>query len=351
MKILKRFKLSSLPNSIYIFIIVFVFFGMTIDKFWSPANISTLLLQASVLLTIAMGMSIVIMTGGIDLSVGGIISLSAVVAGTILKLGGHWMFAVLGALATGAAVGFINGIVVQKLKVDSFIATFGMANIAQSLANVISAKRTVYWDALPQNEMIKTLSGDIFSKQLGYYNLAADVISLSYISLICIVVMIVMNVAFKKTRLGSYVYAIGANQETARLAGIKTNAWRIGVFMLSGLLGAVAGVMLLLRTQSVQPTLGDGLEFYAVVAAVLGGNALEGGKGSVMGAILGAFVLYSIRAALSLEGISTFWVMVTIGGVLIVGMIINGLVDYFERQAHLRAKARAAESADKGGNQ
>jgi len=348
MKKSRHFKLSSLPNSIYIFVIVFVVFGIGIDKFWSPANLSTLLLQASVLLTVAMGMAVVIMTGGIDLSIGGIISLSAVVAGTILKLGGHWILAILGALVIGTAVGFLNGIIVQKMKVDSLIATFGMAYIAQSMANVISAKRTVNWEVLPQNAMIKTLSGDIYSKQLGQYGQAADVISISYIALICVVVMIVMNIAFKKTRLGPYVYAIGANQETARLAGIKTNTWRIGVFMLSGFLGSIAGTMLLIRAQSVQPTLGTGMEFYAVVAAVLGGNALEGGKGSVVGAILGAFVLYSIRSALMLEGISTFWVMVTIGGVLIAGMVINSLVYFYERKTLLKAKLRATESIEKG---
>ncbi len=349
MKKERRFN-PSLPNSSYIFLIVFLFFGITVEKFWSPGNLSTLLLQASVLLTIAMGMAIVIMSGGVDLSVGGTISLSAVVAGTILKFGGHWILALLGAFATGIVIGFLNGIVIQKMKVVPFITTFGMANIAQSLANVISQKRTVYWDQLAQNEIIKTLSGNIFSKQLGSYDLAVDVISISYISLVSILVMIAINVAFKKTRLGVYVYAIGKDQESARLSGIKTDAWVTGVYMLSGFLASIAGVMLLIRTQSVQPTLGEGLEFYAVVSAVLGGNSLKGGKGSIGGAILGAFVLYTIRSALTLEGVSTFWVLVTIGSVLIVGMVINNLVDYFERKAQLRVKLQQVESGLAGGD-
>ena len=336
----RKFRLSALPTSTYIFVLVFVFFGLTVPKFWSPANLSTLLLQSSVMLTIAMGMALVIMTGGVDLSMGGNISLCAVVAGALLRAGQHWAIAIVAALLTGTAIGFLNGIVVQKMKVVPFIATFGMANIAQSLANTIAGKRTVYWEPMPQNQFIDTLSKNLFSYSFGEGK-AADVLSLAYISLACLVAILVVNVAFQKTRLGPYVYAIGANQETARLSGIQVDRWRIGVFMLAGCLSAIAGCMLMIRTQAVQPTLGDGLEFYAVVSAVLGGNMMSGGKGSVAGAMLGVLVLYSIRSALTLMGVSTFWVMVVVGVVLIVGMVINSMVQLYEKKALMRTRQTA----------
>ena len=183
----------------------------------------------------------------------------------------------------------------------------------------------------------------MISLQIGPTTKAVDMLQISYSLVICVFLVIVFNLLFRKTRLRTYIYAIGDNQNTARLAGIHVEGWRILAFSLSGTLAGIAGYLLLLRTQSVQPTIGDSMEFYAVVAAVLGGNSLKGGKGSVPGAICGALVLYSIRSALSLSGISTFWVQITVGCVLILGLMLNNLATWMQvRIARLKGGQKHA---------
>ncbi len=321
----KKIRLTSLPNSTYIFIIMFVFLSLAVKNFFTAANLSNLILQATPLIIISVGMSLVIMSGELDLSVGGIISMSGVAAAMILRTGAHWAIAILGALGIGLVYGLFNGLVVHKMKVSAFIATFGSMGIAQSLANTLSGKRTVYWDPSPDNAAIDLMNQNIVALKLG--SRTVDVLSLSVIPVVCIVIVALILSAFQKTVLGTYVYAVGHNQETARLAGINVNRVKIGIFVLSGLLAGVAGCLLMIRTECVQPTMGEGLEFYAVVASVLGGNVLTGGKGSIPGTIMGAFVIYAIRNAMVLAGFTTFAVMVATGLALIFGMMVNMTVE------------------------
>ena len=327
-RIIRGFRWSAIPNSAYILLILFLYFGFTVGKFATPANISTTILQAAPLITVSMGMALVIMAGGVDLSVGGCISLSAVVAGLTLRAGAHWSVSILAACGSGLAVGVLNGFVVQKLHVVPFIATFGMASIAQGLANTICESRTVYWES-SLYPTVKALGGNVLSLQIGPTTKAVDMLQISYTLLACVILVIIFNVLFRTTRLRRYIYAIGDNENTARLAGISVAKWRILAFAISGTFAGIAGYMLLLRTQSVQPTIGDGIDFYCVVAAVLGGNSLRGGKGSIPGAICGSLVLYSIRSALSLSGVSTFWVQITVGCVLIIGLLLNNVAGLF----------------------
>lgn len=154
----------------------------------------------------------------------------------------------------------------------------------------------------------------------------SQILSVSVLLLLTVVLIILVLTAFKKTTLGSNIYALGANEETARLSGIDTTKWKIGVYMLSGFLASMAGLIVMVRTNSLQPMVGDGLEFQAVVASVLGGTSMKGGKGSIPGAIMGALTLYAVRNAMSLWGIDTSVVMVVIGGILVFGMMLNQIV-------------------------
>ena len=153
-----------------------------------------------------------------------------------------------------------------------------------------------------------------------------------------IFIIAVVLLLFYRTTLGSNTYALGANEETARLAGISPNRWKTGIYVGAGFLAAIAGMVLMIRTNSLQPMIGENLEFQAVVAAVLGGNSLKGGKGSIPGAILGALTLFTVRNAMSLSGVNTSVVMVVIGCTLIVGMVINEVVQYYAAE---KSKARA----------
>ena len=333
----RKIRLSSLPNSAYILIILFIFLSVMVPKFCTPANLSNLLLQASTLIIISVGMSLVIMSGDVDLSMGGVISMAGVIAAMSLRAGMHWLIAVGLSLMASAVYGMFNGIVVHKLKVPAFIATFGSMGIAQSLANTMSSKRTVYWEESASNRLINSMNQNLVELHLG--SKAVDVISISAIPLVCIVIAALVILVFNKTSLKSHIYAIGHNEEIARLSGIHVDRLKIGLFVMSGVMAGVAGCLLMVRTSCVQPTMGDGMEFYAIVAAVLGGNMMRGGKGSIPGAIMGALVLYCIRNAMVLAGFTTFAVMVTIGFVLILGMLVNMAVENFTTQKAKRQQS------------
>ena len=322
----RKFTLSDLPNSIYIFLLVFALASVLVPNFFSPGNIATLLTQACALMLLSVAMSMSLMMGCIDLSLGGVVSMTGVIMAILLKNGiSAWLSVIVGLLA-GMLFGLFIGIVVTKLKVPSFIATFGAGGIAQSLANTLSEQRTVAWEPSGKTRLIDVLGDNVFVIKFG--DSAAQTLTFPVLLLLTVLVITVVLIAFKKTNLGSNIYALGANEETARLAGIVPSRWKTAIFINSGLIAAIASIVLMVRTNSLQPMIGENLEFQAVVAAVLGGNSLKGGKGSIPGAIMGALVLYVIRNAMSLWGIGTSIVMVVIGATLVVGMIINEIAQY-----------------------
>jgi ribose/xylose/arabinose/galactoside ABC-type transport system permease subunit len=270
------------------------------------------------------------MIGCIDLSIGGILSMTGVIMATLLRMNMHAGLAILIGIVAGTLFGVVNGILITKLRMPSFITTFAMMGVAQSIANVLSERRTVYWESSPKNNLISILGDNILRIEFG--NRASQVLTISYLVLITVVVVTIVIILFNRTSLKSRVFSIGENEEIARLSGIRTHIWKIGIFATSGFLSAIAAMLVLIRTNSLQPTTGEGLEFQAVVAAVLGGNTLRGGKGSLFGTILGALALYSVRSSLSLAGIDTSVVMIVIGGVLILGMWLNETIHMYEEK-------------------
>lgn len=335
----KKFILSDLPNSIYIFLLVFILASVLVPNFFSPGNIATLLTQACALMLLSVAMSMSLMMGCIDLSLGGVVSMTGVIMAILLRNGtSAWLSVIVGLLA-GMLFGLFSGVVVTKLKVPSFIATFGAGGIAQSLANTLSEQRTVAWEPSGKTRLIDVLGDNVFVIKFG--DSAAQTLTFPVLLLLTILVITVVLFAFKKTNLGSNIYALGANEETARLAGIAPSRWKTAIFINSGLIAAIASIVLMVRTNSLQPMIGENLEFQAVVAAVLGGNSLKGGKGSIPGAIMGALVLYVIRNAMSLWGIGTSIVMVVIGATLVIGMIINEIAQYIattKNEQHIMAR-------------
>jgi len=221
-------------------------------------------------------------------------------------------------------------------------ATFGASGIAQSIANTISQEMTISWEQGSHVKLVNLLGTNILTVYFGPR--PAQILSISALLLITVIIIAIVLVLFKKTTLGSNVYALGANEETARLSGIDNVKWNVGIYALSGFLASLAGMIVMIRTNSLQPTVGDGLEFQAVVAAVLGGNSMKGGKGSVPGAVLGALTLYTVRNAMSLWGIDTSVVMVVIGCILVFGMMLNQVVNSLaeKRKLYRRAEGREA---------
>lgn len=329
---------GKVPGVTYIFLIVFIIASLSVPRFFSVGNLSTMLLQACTLTALSVGMALCLMMGSIDLSMGGVVSMAGVLMAYAMRDGVNAWFAVPLGLAVGALFGLFNGWMVTRLRIPAFIATFGSMGIAQSIANTVSEERTVSWVAGPKTHLIDFLGNKAFSIEMG--SEASQVLSVSNLLIITAVVVAIVWLLFRKTTLGSNIYALGANEETARLSGINVTKWRLIVFMLSGILAALGGVIVMVRSNSVQPTIGANMEFQACVAAVLGGNVMEGGKGSVPGAILGALTLYVIRSAMSLLGIDTSWVQVVIGCVLVLGMLLNNANAQSEKRNSLKALSR-----------
>lgn len=312
--------LSGLPNSAYIFVILLVVFVAAIPNFGSPANLSTLLAQAAILMILSAAMSLAIITGGIDLSVGGLVSLIGIIIAQLIGHGVNEAVAILLGLGAAAVFGWLNGLVIVKMKVAPFIATFGMMGVAQGLANTLSESRAVY---LPTENT--TIIPFLQTNLLEWMFSSGSILTISVQVLIALITLAALILLFQKTVLGTYIYALGGNREAAKLSNIRTDAWNIGVYVITGFMAGIAALLMLLRLNSAQPTAGDGLEFQAVVAAVLGGNLLSGGKGSIPGAIIGALVVYTVRNGLSLAGVNTNAIMVVLGIVLVLGMIMNEL--------------------------
>ena len=339
--------LRRIPEATYIFLIVFLIASVGVKNFFSIGNLSTMLLQACTLTLLSVAMAICLMMGSIDLSMGGVVSMTGVIMAYMMNAGIHAGAALLTGLVLGTVFGMMNGLMVTKLKIPPFIATFGSMGIAQSIANTISSERTISWTASEKTRLIEILGSKPITWQFGEG--AANTLSISTLVIITAIVVAIVWVIFRRTTLGSNIYALGANEETARLSGIDVFKWRVIVFMISGFLAAVGGIVVMIRSNSVQPTIGANMEFQACVAAVLGGNIMEGGKGSVPGAVLGALTLYTIRSAMSLLGIDTSWVQVAIGVVLVIGMILN---NYAAKRENSRVvvlgRSKAAADGQKG---
>lgn len=320
----KTFRFSSLPSSTYIFVILFVFFSATVKNFLTPANISTILVQSAVLVLISIGAAFPIMTGGIDLSAGGVISLSGIMMAVLLNRGLPDYVALPVGLLFGALYGALNGVLIYNVKIPPFIATFGSMGIAESLATFLSDSRTVYWKENTHVGVMNVIKTNLLTVWFGNKN--SSVLTVSCIILFVVIVAAVTIILFKKTSLGANIYAIGHNMESARLSGINVMKFSVGAYAISGLMAAMAGMLLIIRTNSATPTMGSGMEFQAIVAATIGGNVAEGGKGSLMGAVLGAFAIYSIRNAVNYVGLNSFTSMIITGITLLVGMVINELI-------------------------
>lgn len=330
-------RFNNLPNSTYVFIVAFVLASVIVPNFLTPGNLTTMLTQACVMMILSTAMSMCLMMGCIDLSLGGMVSMTGVIIAILLKNGVHAGIAILAGILSGTAFGMFNGFVVTKMKVPPFIATFGASGIAQSIANTISQERTISWEQGGHVKLINMLGSNILTVYFGPR--PAQILAVSALLVITVIILAIVLVLFKKTTLGSNLYALGANEETARLSGIDNVKWKVGIYALSGFLASLAGMIVMIRTNSLQPTVGDGLEFQAVVAAVLGGNSMKGGKGSVPGAILGALTLYTVRNAMSLWGIDTSVVMVVIGCILVFGMILNQAVNSLAEKQKLYRNA------------
>ena len=275
--------------------------------FLSPNNLRTVLLQISTNTYIALGMTLVMILGGIDLSVGSIVAMSGTLTVGFMVLNNQpmWLAGTLG-LATGAAIGLINGLIVAFFKLPSFIVTLAMLNVARGVAYVYSGGRST-----------RMMNPTFTSLGSGYL----WVVPLPVLYMVVLIAIFV--VALNLTKFGTYIYAIGGNRESARLSGVPIKKVEILTFTISGVLAAFAGLVLSARMFSGQPSVGIGYELDAIAACVLGGVSMAGGIGRISGTIFGAIVIGIISNGLNLINVSSFWQLIVKGIIILIAVIID----------------------------
>jgi len=307
-----NFNWRKVPNSVYLFIICFIVFCLSESAFYCKMNISNFFLHSSILIIVTLGMTLAIISGGFDLSIGANLTLCGVIAGKLLGNGSPIWIAIICALFFGICIGSLNGFMITKISISPFITTFGMMGVATGLSNLFSNSRTIYWDEQPLIEFIGT----------------NQFLFIPIMSVIAIIISIILAILFYRTKLGTYLCAIGGNEDVAELVGISVIRWKQFVYTLCGFFGGLSGILMISRMQCADPIVGVGYEFEAVVAAVIGGASLSGGKGNILGSVMGAIVIVMMKNGLSLMGFQTAWQRVFIGIILILGMIMDKVKEY-----------------------
>ena len=302
--ILKNNPLTSIVKGnigiIVVLIIMCVAVALATDKFLTTNNIISVLRQISINTYIALGMTLIIILGHIDLSVGSIVF----IVNQGLPLG----VAIVAGLLVGTAAGFISGFIVANFKVPAFIITMAMMNIASGIAYVYTGGQST---RITNKIFIEIGTGYLF-----------NVIPLPVVYMV--VLIILFSFILSKTKFGTYVYAIGGNREAARLSGVPIKKIEIVVFTISGLLSAFAGLVLCSRMYSGQPSVGSGYELDAIAACVLGGTSMTGGKGRISGTVFGAMVIGIISNGLNLIGVSSYWQLIIKGLIIACAVLLDG---------------------------
>jgi ribose transport system permease protein len=289
------------------------------DKFFTADNSINVLRQVAVNVCIATGMTLIVLTGGIDLSVGSVLALCGAITAGLLKnglkfpsadlfIGFTILGAILGAIIVGSLLGLFNGFIITKFKVPPFVATLAMLTIARGLT-------MLYTGGHP----ISNLGEDFAFIGAGIF-LAVPVPVWTAILVVLLAVFIT-----NKTKLGRYIYAIGGNETAAKLSGIRINRVKLIVYSLGAALAAIGGVIVTSRLDSAQPNAGTSYELDAIAAVVIGGTSLNGGKGSVWGTVIGAIIIGVLNNGLVLLDVSPFWQQVVKGGVILLAVIVDKL--------------------------
>jgi ribose transport system permease protein len=288
-------------------IMVIVFASMT-DVFMTQRNLINILQQSSINACIAIGMTLVIISGGIDLSVGPVAAFAAVFSATLLVSGVPVPLIILAALAVGLACGFVNGALIAYAGLQPFIVTLGTLSLFRALALIFTGGNPIL--SLP-NEFRHLFTSEI----LG---LPVPVIVVGLLA-------IAATILLKKTPLGEYILAVGGNEEAARVSGVPIERTKVITYMISGGLASLAAVILIARLGAAEPTLGNLWELEAIAAAAIGGASLMGGKGSMFGTILGAIVLGAMRNGLTLLNVQAFYQLLATGIIIILAMLVDRL--------------------------
>jgi ribose transport system permease protein len=293
-------------------IALFIFFSFVAPNFFTLRSVLSLGLQTSAVTIMGIGATYAIITGGIDLSTGSIVALSGTIAVMVAIAGVPiWLSMIVG-LLVGVVCGLLNGLMITKLRLPPFIATLGMMFVARGVALTITNANA--WPA-PEG------FGDLGNNTI--FRTGPKFPGISYPVIIMIAVAIIFSFILRRTRIGRYIYAVGSNEEAARRSGIKVNQTKIFAYIVSGLLAALVGIILASRMSTSQPNSAIGYEMNAIASAVIGGVSLMGGVGTIVGTVIGSFIIGILTVGLTMSGANYFLQQIVIGLVVIGAVTVD----------------------------
>jgi erythritol transport system permease protein len=325
-----------------ILLLLIVFFSWRAENFLTPATLVLMARHVAVYAFLAIGMTFVIITGGIDLSVGAIVGLAGMVAGGLIYKGlpifgvriypRVWVV-VLITLGLGALIGAFSGLLVTRFNVPPFIGTLGVLYMARGAALLVH-----------QGQTYPNLVGDPVLKNTGFPEIGAGTFlkipftneGIPYSIWLLIIVGVAAAYIAAKTPLGRHIYAVGGNDRAATLSGVRVNNVKMFVYMFSGFCSAIGGLIWASQLVASHPMTGDTFELHAIAAAVLGGTSLAGGRGTIGGTIIGAFVIGILEDGMVMMGVSSFWKMVVKGLVIVIAVVVDQLQQRMQRKAALQ---------------
>lgn len=296
-------------STVILLAVMLVFFSLVSENFFAAKNMINILRQVSVLSILTAGMTFVIISGGMDLTVGSMLGLTGVICAKLLTttgLGSVWSVVIT--LFVACLFGTLTGVIIVYLRVPAIVITLGMMTVARGIAYILSGGIPIY-----------DIPDDLVAIGQGYVGIIPIPV------IIMLVIVAIMGFILKKTYYGRFVYAIGGNQEAARLAGVSVNKILISLYAISGFLSGIAGIVLMGRVSSGAPTSGTGMEMDVVTAVVIGGISINGGKGTMFGAFIGALIIGVLSNGLTIMNLGEYYQQVVKGIVLILAVTFDAL--------------------------
>ncbi|WEV46876.1 ABC transporter permease [Bifidobacterium sp. ESL0690] len=329
-----KFKMPQELGVLIVVLLVAVLMGILSPEFRTASNLQVLLLNGSVVTFLALGQACVLLTGGIDLSVGSNIALTGMIAALAMRAGIPWWIAALLAILTGIVVGLFNGAVIHYGHMPPFIVTFATFGISASIPKILTQAKSV------------TVSDPMFA----FFG-RGTIFGIPMPIIMVIIAAVIIGVVLNNTATGVHVYAVGGNADTARLAGINIARTTIFVYVISGICAGFGGVITASRLMVGYPTAGSGNEqFYSIASAVVGGVSLFGGVGTILGAFIGSLLIAEVSNGMNVIGVDSYWQPLVIGVIILVGVLFdtNKSRISFGKKKHLDATAdlvaKAAET-------
>jgi ribose transport system permease protein len=296
-------------------ILACLFLSVATDSFATGKNLFNITRNVTFVAIVALGMTLVIITGGIDLSVGSVLCLCSMILAVVMHAGYSIEIGIAAAIGTALIVGAFNGILISYLNFPPFVVTLGMLSIARSLA-MVASNNTVVFQFGPDHNKLLSLGGGAW-----FFGIANPVLYM-------VVLGLITGFVLRWTRFGRYVFAIGGNEHAATLTGVPVKGIKVAVYMISALSAGVAGIIQTGWLGAVTTNIGTGMELQVIAAAVIGGANLAGGIGTASGAIIGAALIEVIRNSLSLLGINAFWQGAFIGGAIVLAVLFDRLRNF-----------------------